>query len=373
MISLQNYDEYLVRYLDGECSPQEIAAVALFLMKHPDLNAELNALKATVLSADEKIFLPRKELLKKGITMANYEEYMLRKIEGDLARGESGEVESFMDEHPELQREMNAFTSARLVSDLSVVFPDKNSLKKRDGKVAVMYVRYALAIAVAACLMLIIMIKGMQWNDTVFDVANATVSAAQPEVLDPNKSDNQFSYQSLEEDKKLPVYSSEPENRGVQKSLANKGNSGSHSYNQNADINHDHDAESSSFYNDPDKKLVTGDDQMTRVEHKIQMINYRPAFRKAPYRKPPALPPAQYASRNNKQGSKLTTVAAALGSELLRLSGREDFLKTISSFNDEISEKKKLPVALTIKGNKFSFYHKFFKKRNQSSAQPKQN
>lgn len=372
MISLQNYEEYLVRYLDGECSPQEIAAVALFLEKHPDLNAELNALKATVLPADEKIFFPRKELLKKGITMANYEEYLFRKIEGDLAGGESGEVESFMEEHPELQREMNAFTSTRLVADLSVVFPDKNSLKKRDGKVAVMYVRYALAIAVAACLMLIIMIKGMQWNDTVFDVAHTTGSAAQPEVLDPNKSDNQFYYQLREENKKLPVYSNEPENRGVQKPLANKTNSGRHSYNQNADINHDHDAESSSFNNDPDNKLMTVD-QMTRVEHKIQMINYKPAFRKAPYRKPLVSPPAQFAVRDNKQGSKLTTVAAALGSELLRLSGREDFLKTISAFNDEISEKKKLPVALTIKGNKFSFYHKFFKKRNQSSPQPKQN
>jgi hypothetical protein len=66
-INLQNYEEYFVRFLDGDLPSEEVAEVKLFLQRHPGLNAELNAFKATMLPADENIFFPGKELLKKEL------------------------------------------------------------------------------------------------------------------------------------------------------------------------------------------------------------------------------------------------------------------------------------------------------------------
>ena len=164
IINLKNYEEHLVRYMDGECSSAEVAAIELFLKQHPEINAELNAFRSTVLFPDEKILFPGKELLKKGISKTNYEGYFVRKIEGDLSSKEAAELEFFISQHPELQREIRAFESTRLVQDLSVVFPDKRSLKRRDGKVVAMYLRYTVITALAACLMLIVMMKGINRN-----------------------------------------------------------------------------------------------------------------------------------------------------------------------------------------------------------------
>ena len=63
-----------------------------------------------------------------------------------------------------------------------------------------------------------------------------------------------------------------------------------------------------------------------------------------------------------------------LGSELLRLSGREDYLNTTSALSAQSNERNKRPLIINIKGKKFDFYHKFFRKRNHSSSsEPKSN
>src|SRR2546423_804630 len=128
-INLQNYEEYFVRYLDGELPSQEAGEVEFFLQQHPELNAELNAFKSTMLLSDEEILFPNKELLKKGITLLNYEDYFIRKVEGELSSAETLDLSVFMKQHPELQQEMNAFGATKLVADSAIVFPDKNSLK----------------------------------------------------------------------------------------------------------------------------------------------------------------------------------------------------------------------------------------------------
>src|SRR2546430_7505925 len=108
------------------------------------------------------------------------------------------------------------------------------------------------------------------------------------------------------------------------------------------------------------------------IGSEIQPISYQARFKKASYRGVPTMASNKNSSSHgNKSPMKFTSVATILGSELLRLSGREDYLKTTSAFNMQGTERKKLPLVINIKGKKFDFYHKFFRKRNNSSSEAK--
>lgn len=55
MIDLSNYEDYMLRGVDQELSPAELAALHVFLEQHPSLMTEWRALEATRLDAAEKI------------------------------------------------------------------------------------------------------------------------------------------------------------------------------------------------------------------------------------------------------------------------------------------------------------------------------
>ena len=376
-INLQNYEEYFVSYLDGELSSQEVAEVEFFLQQHPGLKAELNAFKLTMLSGDEEISFPKKELLKKGITLVNYEDYFIRKVEGDLSPSEAIDLSAFMNQHPELQREMNAYAATKLIADSSTVFPNKNSLKRRDRRVIPMYVRYGVVVALAASLMLIVMMRGVNWNNISINSQVAEQPVSSPSSQEENKSNNSASEVKKQASPSNSEIASSQTVNSAEKNIAEKVN---HKENKNtskknsqlfADASHD--KSNSSPENLQANASENISDEMTLIGSGIQPISYQARFKKASYRDLPVMAANENSSRENNSPLKFTSVASTLGSELLRLSGREDYLKTSSAFNAQEGEKKKVPLVLNIKGKKFDFYHKFFKKRNQSSSEQKQN
>lgn len=360
-INLQNYEEYFVRFLDGDLPSEDVAEVKLFLQRHPGLNAELNAFKATMLPADENIFFPGKELLKKGITLLNYQDYFIRKVEADLSSEEEQELNSFLQHHRELQREMNAFAKTKLVADTSLGFPDKNSLKKREsGRVIPIYVRYAFVAAVAAGLMLVIFMRGMPWENQ--DVVSPVAVQSSPSSSSSQQSQGESTAKNSD------LASSEVSN-STDKNLADRG------HHKNSGTNKDsHTAAGTSPTGESNTLLANREDQapitsdMMKIGVDVAPISYQPRFKKAYYQDVPVAFADKNTVAENKSTMKFSSVATALGSKFLRLTGREDYLKSTSAFNEAAVEKKKLPVALSIQGSKFNFYHKFFKKRSSSES-----
>lgn len=375
-INLQNYEEYFVRFLDGDLPSEEVAEVKLFLQQHPGLSAELKAFKATLLPADENLFFPDKELLKKGITLLNYQDYFIRKVEADLSSQEVEELNFFLQHHRELQGDMNAFEKTKLVADTSVGFPDKNSLKKRkEGRVIPVYVRYAFVAAVAAGLMLIMFMRGMPWQtpEVVLPVAeqsSTSTSSSHASHDDSNTNANEIESQL---NTKNPDLASDQISNSAGENLADKINHPNitNGNEKRADLLADASpiAENTIPANRGGEGMSTGD--MTKIGDEVTPISFQPRLKKALYREVPIVFARKNTVAENKSTMKFSSVATRLGSELLRLSGREDYLKSTSAFNATAVEKKKLPLVVSIKGNKFNFYHKFFKKRGQTSSESK--
>jgi hypothetical protein len=70
MITLNNYEEYLIDYLHGELSPAHIAEMELFLKDNPAIQEEYLMLRDTILVPDESIVFHDKTSLLKPIQVS---------------------------------------------------------------------------------------------------------------------------------------------------------------------------------------------------------------------------------------------------------------------------------------------------------------
>lgn len=80
-----------------------------------------------------------------NINISNYEEFLLSAVDGELTGEEMVALTVFMDEHPEIRREMELLESTRLQPDMDVKFDAKDILyRKEDTLSADNYERFLL-------------------------------------------------------------------------------------------------------------------------------------------------------------------------------------------------------------------------------------
>ncbi len=146
-----NYEEYFLLYMDKELSSDENKMVEDFMQKNPDLAQEYNSLTVVKLQPDHAILFDNKNELTRHesfIHAGNYTEMTLLYIDKELSHEENIFVEKFYGQHPELQREMDALQYTILPEE-HIIFTDKKSLYKHEGKVRYMsWKKYAVAAAV---------------------------------------------------------------------------------------------------------------------------------------------------------------------------------------------------------------------------------
>lgn len=354
-INLQNYESYFVRYIDNDLSKTEVEEVQRFLQQHPELNNDLDAFRSTVLQPDDTFVFPAKAMLKRSVHAGNYEDYFARYVEQDLSAEETAEVNIFLQQNPSFTRQLDAYKATRLVADTTIVFPDKKALKKEQPrKVIPMYARYILSAAVAAGLLLLFFVKGIQRMPGSSDVQVAQNETVDPAVVPSVDSD-------LTENNSPDALATLPGSTG-QPAVSTPSNS------------------SQSKVETVKKSVIPSADQEIKYAAiasvmepmEVGMPGALPENRrtsKAPYLVPVyeevAAPQQTAANSNNNTVGGWLSIASVVGTEILKLSGRGDLVKASSDVAEQ--PKKKEPVTLSIQTRKFSFYHKFLNKNNAST------
>ncbi len=151
MINRNNYEEFLLMYVDNELTAQERAAVELFVQQNSDLLPELKTLQQTVLSVEDAVLFGGKAGLLKinsSIGIDNYEEYFLLNIDNELDAAGKHEVEKFVLQHPKLQEEFTLLKQTVLEPE-HIVFEDKRSLYKKEERRVIPFAWMRLAVAAA--------------------------------------------------------------------------------------------------------------------------------------------------------------------------------------------------------------------------------
>ena len=133
-ISRENYEEWMIDFVDGNLSPADEAEVHDFLELNPDVREELEEFENIVLepenipSYEEKLSLKKSDPSIKGL---NRNEYLfIKKTENLLTKAEQKEYETLLSVYPNAGKEQALYDKTVLKPDADIVYTDKNKLKR---------------------------------------------------------------------------------------------------------------------------------------------------------------------------------------------------------------------------------------------------
>ncbi|HSH52096.1 MAG TPA: hypothetical protein VK982_10285 [Bacteroidales bacterium] len=157
-INRHNYEIFFIDYLDGNLSPLLEKRLWSFLKENPDLKDELENFEPVEISSEKQPF-PEKQQLKKSILLDKnqcsiFDEICIRYVEGDLSLKEKVALNEYMNNNSEKSREFKIFKQTKIEADTSILFPNKEKLKKSAMVFALK--RLYPYIAVAASILLLI-------------------------------------------------------------------------------------------------------------------------------------------------------------------------------------------------------------------------
>ncbi|MEO8171886.1 MAG: hypothetical protein ABI581_02340 [Sediminibacterium sp.] len=162
-VTISNYEEFFLLYVDNELSAAEKHAVEQFAQANPDLAIELDMLQQMRLPAAEILFNEKTSLYRNeadGISLANHEEQFLLYVDNELNTSEKEKVETFVLQHPALQDAFTLLKQTRLEPE-QIVFADKQLLYRDEKKERpVFYMSWQRLAVAAAFIGLVVLV----WN-----------------------------------------------------------------------------------------------------------------------------------------------------------------------------------------------------------------
>ncbi|MBC9933638.1 anti-sigma factor family protein [Chitinophaga qingshengii] len=187
-INISNYESYLLSYVDNELNDAELAALEQFLQQHPPIRAELELLQGVRVVPDEQVVFDQKATLYRHTSAEtmDYESMMLSYVDGELSAEDTVRLKSWLQQHPEAQKEMALLQVVKLEPDTAIVFKDKASLYRRSRKTIRMtpYWWGATAAAVLTGLIIWLLPAGKQHNSQ--PIAGTVTHEAMKPVTTPS-------------------------------------------------------------------------------------------------------------------------------------------------------------------------------------------
>src|SRR5579859_3702443 len=177
MITRENYEEYFLLYVDNELPATARTAVERFVEDNPDLREEFEALLQCRIHPDQHEVFHDKELL--------LQQDLLSYIDGELDEEGRRTVEAFVSRYPAKAIELQQLAMTVSQPDLSVCFPDKESLyrRERDRRVLLMpWLRAGIAAAVLGIAALLFLTTH---HDQASQVAVKTEKKIPPAAVTP--------------------------------------------------------------------------------------------------------------------------------------------------------------------------------------------
>lgn len=152
-INRNNYEEYLLLYVDDELSATDKVQVDTFLLKNSDLAEELEMLLEAKLSDDQMPVFKHKESLYKTtatkINAENCEDWFLLYTDNELDTTEKEAIDQWVAKHPVYKQHLELLLATRVPKE-EVVFQNKAALYHKEPVKMVSFspLRWAAAVLV---------------------------------------------------------------------------------------------------------------------------------------------------------------------------------------------------------------------------------
>jgi len=167
IITRNNYEEFFLDYIEGEISAQDKVALESFLVQNPDLKAELEEMMNLDFNFAHDT-IPEDTSKLKGIPFeANFDDFCIAQLEGDLDSYENRAFDEFIQSNPDKAKELELYQKTKLEADKSVLFKDKKSLKRRNkGIIIRQFVYTTLATAASIAILFSVWTSELENNPT---------------------------------------------------------------------------------------------------------------------------------------------------------------------------------------------------------------
>ena len=148
-ISAANFEEIAISYIERKLTAEEETALFAFIEKNPEYKPQLELFRKTILT-DEKIIFENRAGLKKQVeSLSEKEMLLLAAVEGNINAVQQKELDLIIASDKGIKEELSALKRTKLPIDGSIVFPNKNSLKRRETRVIPFYYYVAAAASIA--------------------------------------------------------------------------------------------------------------------------------------------------------------------------------------------------------------------------------
>ena len=178
-INRNNFEAYLLDYLEGNLDPLLTADLMVFLTENPEFEKYLPDNESYALPADIRIF-EYKQLLKKdfqhvpAVTSDNFDEFCIAACEGLLGKDDLNRLNAFVALNPDKRKDLDIYRNLRLQPDLSIKFTGKPALKKTGSLFKLRYLYYGIGIA-ASIALIVFLFTGRSGNEIRIELPVATI------------------------------------------------------------------------------------------------------------------------------------------------------------------------------------------------------
>jgi hypothetical protein len=209
-ITGNNYESYLLDFIEGKLDKTTKEELLRFLDNNPDIKNEVDSFEDIKLPEDIVSF-PQKETLKKeiitvgNINKNNYEENFIAYYENDLNSIERKNVKIFTELNPVLKKEFEISSKLKLPYDKSIIYVDKQSLKRKNNKILLFWLSSAAAASIIILFGILFLLKSnvkQENNSNIYVIKHVNdVSAEEDNIANtvttkPHHPDNEPTLQS---------------------------------------------------------------------------------------------------------------------------------------------------------------------------------
>jgi hypothetical protein len=155
-----NYSIWLIDFLDGNLSDEQVSLILAFLDENQDLRDEFEELSRFRITPEQYSFPDRGKLKKaySDLSQDQFDLLCIAAIENDLPESERKDLEGFLSENPGKKKSFELLESIKLKAPI-IYYPGKNSLKKLSAfHKAGRYVLIGLSAAAAVLLLVSVFI-----------------------------------------------------------------------------------------------------------------------------------------------------------------------------------------------------------------------
>ncbi|MBN2350882.1 MAG: hypothetical protein JXJ22_18740 [Bacteroidales bacterium] len=215
MITRENYEIFLIDYIDGKLDTVKAAELLVFLSENPDIEDDFNNLERINITPAEPgcfntSFLKKDLNDVKEITSKNYEEFIIAKFENDLNPDDIKRIDEFISNNPKYEQDVISFKKVFLSPDSTIQYKDKHKLKKSIPvfRVYSKYIYLAASVAAAVLLLFTVLkpfehqsapIQATIFSDTEPDSENKQ-EKVQTKITIPDNPDHFTEIQSIKKD-----------------------------------------------------------------------------------------------------------------------------------------------------------------------------